>query len=84
MKTLTIKVDNTVNVNFLRELLSKFSFVKEIESNEKQPLPAKTRHKMMPIRWATAEPKTEDFTSIISDRKLSLTEIREKAWKRNW
>jgi hypothetical protein len=84
METLTIKVDNTVNVDFLRELLSKFSFVKEIESNKKQPLPAKIRYKMLPIRWATTEPKTEDFTSIISDRKLSLTEIREKAWKRNW
>ncbi len=68
---------------FLRELLSKFSFVKAIESGEKQPSAFKNRYKSLPIQWATAEPKTEDFTNIISDRKLSLTEIREKAWKRS-
>jgi len=37
----------------------------------------------LPITWATEEPKIEDFTNIITDRILSLTEIREKSWKRN-
>ena len=84
METLTIKVDTTVNVDFLKELLSKFSFVKAIESVDDHPLAIEDKYKSLPIHWATAEPKTEDFTTILTDRKLSLTEIRDKAWKRNW
>lgn len=84
METLTIKVDSRRNVDFLRNLLSKFSFVKAIETNEEKPQSLQERYKMLPVRWATAEPKVEDFTSIVADRKISLTEIREKAWKRNW
>ena len=33
---------------------------------------------MLPIRWAAEVPKVEDFTSIVTDHKLSLTEIRDK------
>lgn len=84
METLTIKVDSRRNVDFLRNLLSKFSFVKAIETNDEKPQSIKERYKMLPVRWATAQPKVEDFTSILDDRKISLTEIREKAWKRNW
>ncbi len=74
METITIRVDNSSNALFLQELLQKFQFVKAIE---------KERYKMLPIHWATEKPNIEDFTSIVTDRKLSLTEIREKAWKRN-
>jgi len=44
----------------------------------------KERYKDLPIRWATEKPNIEYFTSIITDRKLALTEIREKAWKRKY
>lgn len=84
METLTVKVDSRGNVDFLRKLLSKFSFVKAIETNEEKPNGIKEKYKTLPIHWATEKPKVDDFTNIIEGRKLSLTEIREKAWKRNW
>ena len=82
MEILTIKVDNRVNALFLRELLQKFQFVKAIETEEKQKTGIKERYKNLPIHWATEKPVIEDFTNI-TERKLSLSEIREKAWKRN-
>ncbi len=83
METITIKVDNTANALFLQELLLKFQFVKAIETGKKNKVSLKERYKTLPIHWATAKPSIEDFTSIVTNRKLSLTEIREKAWKRN-
>jgi len=83
METITIRVDNSSNALFLQELLQKFQFVKAIETSKKRETNIKERYKMLPIHWATEKPNIEDFTSIVTDRKLSLTEIREKAWKRN-
>lgn len=83
MESLIIKVDNTANVAFLTELLSKFKFVKAIEPSKKKLNGIKEVYKNLPIQWATQSPNIDDFTNIIKDRKLSLSEIREKAWKRS-
>jgi len=83
METLTIKVDTTANAMFLQELLLKFQFVKAVETGKKQKASLEERYKTLPIHWATEKPSIADFTNIVSDRKLSLTEIREKAWKRS-
>ncbi len=84
MQTLTIKVDNQENALFLQELLQKFQFVKSVETKINKEFFLKSRYRNVPIQWATEKPRMQDFTSILQNRKLSLAEIREKAWKRNW
>lgn len=84
MQTLTIKVDNQENALFLQELLQKFQFVKSVETKINKTIALKSRYRNIPIRWATEKPHKQDFTTILQSRKLSLAEIREKAWKRNW
>jgi len=82
METLTIKVENMDDAIFLRELLGKFKFVKEIEtSNGHEDF--KEQYRNMPIQWATEKPSIKVATSVVKDRKLTLTEIRDKAWKRS-
>ncbi|HAN79548.1 MAG TPA: hypothetical protein DCQ31_18190 [Bacteroidales bacterium] len=84
METLIITVDNSANALFLQELLQKFQFVKAIETENKHEKNLQERYKLLPVRWASAKPNITDFTCILVNRKLSITEIREKAWKRNW
>jgi len=99
MKTINITIENDQNIEFLIELLKNFYFISNIEllTNKKKKEKRKKEvtnfenhiaelkqiYNNIPITWATEEPKIEDFTNIITDRKLSLTEIREKSWKRN-
>ena len=82
MQTLTIKIKDSTNINFLIELLSKFSFVEEIKTAKKQ-FKAQELHGSLSIRPATGKPIIEDFAGLWQENPKTLEQIREKAWKRD-
>lgn len=79
MQTLTIKINDNANVEFLIQLLSKFNFVAEIKkSNGKSNISDDSS-----ILWATGKASISDFAGIWEKSPKTLKQIREKAWKRN-
>jgi hypothetical protein len=80
MQTITIKINDSQNVEFLIELLRKFNFVEEIEANSK--LLKKNNKIDLPIRKPIGIPSIEDFAGMWKDNPKTLEQIRYKAWKR--
>jgi len=81
MQTLTVTINDSQNIDFLVELLSKFSFVEEIKSATKH-ITFQKNESSIPIRRAKGKPSIEDFAGMWKDNPKTLEQIREKAWKR--
>jgi len=81
MKTLTIKINDSQSIDFLIELLSKFSFVEEIETETIQ-MKIQSIQSSLPIRPASGKPSISDFAGMWQDNPKTLEQIRNKAWKR--
>jgi len=81
MQSITIKISDNQNIDFLIELLSKFSFVEEIKTSTKE-VKFKNLNNLLPIRKAKGKPSISDFAGLWQTPK-TLEQIREKAWKRN-
>ncbi len=81
MQTLTIKISDSQNLDFLIELLSKFSFVEEIKTATRE-VHLQPFSNGLPIRKATGKPSINDFAGMWQDNPKTLEQIREKAWKR--
>ena len=79
MQTLTIKINDNHSIDFLIELLCKFSFVEEITTETKQ-VKTQASVKELPIRQAKGKPSINDFAGIWQDNPKTLEQIREKAW----
>jgi len=79
MNVLTIKIDNSQNLNFLVELLSKFSFVEEIKTMHKTEV---TSYSAFPIRLPSGQASIDDFAGLWQEAPKTLEQIRQKAWKR--
>ncbi len=60
MQTLTIKINDNNNVEFLIQLLKKFNFVAEIQTSKKRSNSFDDAH----IIWATGKPSISDFAGI--------------------
>ncbi len=97
MQTLTIKINNESRTAFLIDLLKQFDFVSEIKlptiskkrqkANEHSSLhlsELKEKYKHLPIVWGEGNADIADFVGIWKDKDISIEQIREKAWKRNW
>lgn len=81
MPTLTIKIDDSQNIDSLIEILSKFAFVEDIKKTpEHEELPASSG--TSPIRRAIGKPSINDFAGLWQNNPKTLEQIREKAWKR--
>jgi hypothetical protein len=81
MTTLTIKINDSQNIDSLIEILSKFAFVEEIKKipeQEEVKMAAGTSH----IRKAKGKPSISDFAGLWQQSPKTLEQIREKAWKR--
>jgi len=81
METLTIKFNDIDNMPFLIELLSKFTFVEEIETSY-QLINLQAIQNKSTIRKAEGKPSIDDFAGIWQNNPKTLEQIREKAWKR--
>jgi hypothetical protein len=81
MPTLTIKIDDSQNIDSLIEILSKFAFVEEI-SKTPEPEQLHPGNGVSPIRRATGKPSIKDFAGLWQNNPKTLEQIREKAWKR--
>lgn len=82
MPTLTIKIDDSQNIDSLIEILSKFAFVEEISKTPEQEQQHSTNG-ASPIRRAKGKPSINDFAGLWQNNPITLEQIREKAWKRN-
>ncbi len=84
MQSITIKIDNNQNKDFLIELLSKFNFITEISTNANN-----SNRKLSNIDDYSSfsipegKPEISDFAGIWENSPKTLEQIREKAWKRN-
>ena len=78
MLSLTIKVNDKQNLDFLINLLSKFSFVEEIQSDSKENLFSKN----LPMRKAQGRPSINDFAGMWQENPKTLEQIGKNAWKR--
>lgn len=82
METLIVKVEGQENISFLITLLHKFDFVTvvkdKIEYNSLNSISNK-----IPIQWAKSKPSISDFAGIWEDRDITISKLREKAWKRS-
>ncbi len=78
METLTIKINDSQSLDFLVNLLSRFSFVEEIKSTARENLFSKS----LPIRKAQGTPAIDDFAGFWQENPKTLEQIRQKAWKR--
>lgn len=82
MTTLTIKINDSQNIDSLIEILSKFAFVEEIKKSTEQE-PRKPANGNSSIRSATGKPSINDFAGLWQHNPKTLDQIGEKAWKRN-
>lgn len=82
MPTLTIKINDSQNIDSLIEILSKFAFVEEIKKTE-EPQQLHSDNGASPIRRATGKPSIQDFAGLWQNNPKTLEQIREKAWKRD-
>ncbi len=80
METITIKIEGRENMSFFVKLLQKFSFIKEVKVNTAKTTPNISE---APIEWAKDQPAITDFNGLWHDYDISLSEIREKGWKRS-
>jgi len=81
MTTLTIKINDSQNIDSLIEILSKFAFVEEIKKSDESEL-SDSNNGASPIRKATGKPSINDFAGLWQKNPKTLEQIREKAWKR--
>ena len=80
MQTLTIKIKDKKDVDFLIELLSKFAFVEEIKTAPRQI--QSEEDYITSFRLPKGKPSIDDFKGLWQDNPKTLEQIREKAWKR--
>jgi len=81
MTTLTIKINDSQNIDSLIEILGKFAFVEEIKKTV-EPEQQHLSNGTSPIRRATGKPSINDFAGLWQQNPKTLEQIREKAWKR--
>lgn len=81
MPTLTIKINDSQNIDSLIEILSKFAFVEEIKKTSEQEH-VKSMKDASSVRKATGKPSITDFAGLWQHNPKTLEQIREKAWKR--
>ena len=43
----------------------------------------KEKYKDLPITWGDGKPDIQDLAGIWKDKKITLQQLRDKAWKRN-
>jgi hypothetical protein len=83
METIIVKVDNKKNLSFLLNLLSKLNFVADIQLKTNQQNHRLSNYGSLPIEWAESKPAITDFAEIWKDRGITLSQLRDSAWKRN-
>jgi hypothetical protein len=81
MPTLTIKINDSQNIDSFIEILSKFVFVEDVRKTSDNDLVESSLSKS-PIRRATGKPSINDFAGLWQQNPKTLEQIREKAWKR--
>ena len=81
MTTLTIKINDSQNIDSLIEILSKFAFVEEIKKSPEQET-LKPTNGTSSMRKATGKPSINDFAGLWQHNPKTLDQIREKARKR--
>jgi len=81
MQTLTLKINDSQNIDFLIELLSKFAFVEEIKTTSKE-VRLNVSPEILPLRKTSGKPSIDDFAGIWQNTPKTLEQIRETAWKR--
>ena len=82
MQSITIKIDNNQNKDFLIELLSKFSFITEISTNTNNSNKISNNIDSS-FSMPEGKPDISDFAGIWENSPKTLEQIREKALKRN-
>ena len=81
MPTLTIKINDSQNIDSFIEILSKFVFVEDVRKTSDNEFLESSPRKS-PIRRATGKPSISDFAGLWQQNPKTLEQIREKAWKR--
>ncbi len=80
MQTMTIKINDDNNYAFLVELLSKFSFVKEIKTEGSAM--SITDNSQMSISKPSGSPSIEDFAGIWEKSPKTIEQLRTTGWQR--
>ncbi len=80
MQTMTIKINDDKNFAFLVELLSKFSFVKEIKTEGSAVLIAEKSN--ISISKPSGTPSIEDFAGMWEKSPKTIEQIRATGWQR--
>ena len=80
MQTMTIKINDDKNYAFLVELLSKFSFVKEIRTESSSVSIAEKSN--ISISKPSGTPSIEDFAGMWEKSPKTIEQIRATGWQR--
>ena len=80
MQTITVQIDDK-NVDFFIELLKKLNFNTQIQIANSIKKPT-NKELASSIRLPKGKPSINDFAGFWSDNPITLSQIREQAWKR--
>ncbi len=80
MQTMTIKINDDKNFDFLVELLSKFSFVKEIKAEGSSV--SNIGNSQISISKPSGTPSIEDFAGMWEKSPKTIEQIRTTGWQR--
>jgi len=87
MQTIQIDFEAGVNIQLFIEWLSKFDNIRNItlfETKEIKTTNNEDDYSHLPIEWGKQRSKIDDLAGIWEGKGITLEQIREKAWKRNW